>query len=132
MWSFDKSVVTLGFQWKKISQLQFYINLTKLASFAKWLNVLLWTKWLWVRVQLQSLKLQILRLLRARSPLTFSNYECGSTLKRVRDMIRTYSRKRLCWNLFLNKVAGLRPNIAKFMNSFFIEYLRWLLTEFVL
>ena len=27
-----------------------------LASLAKWLSVRLWTKWLWVRVQLQSLK----------------------------------------------------------------------------
>ena len=38
-----------------------------------WLNgwVCLWTKWLWVRVQLLSLKLQILRLLQARSSLTF-------------------------------------------------------------
>ena len=36
-----------------------------------WLSVRLWTKWLWVRVQLQSLKLQISRLLRARISLTF-------------------------------------------------------------
>ena len=35
------------------------------------LSVRLRTKWLWVRVQLQSLKLQILHLLRARSSLTF-------------------------------------------------------------
>ena len=35
------------------------------------MSVRLWTKWLWVRVQLQSLNLQILRLLRTRSPLTF-------------------------------------------------------------
>ena len=41
------------------------------ASLAKWLSVRLWTKWLWVRVQLQSLKLQISRLLRAKSSLTF-------------------------------------------------------------
>ena len=31
----------------------------------------LWTKWLWVRISLLSLKLQIWRLLRARSCLTF-------------------------------------------------------------
>ena len=35
----------------------------------KWLSVRLGTKWLWVRVQLQSLKLKILRLLPARSPV---------------------------------------------------------------
>ena len=46
-------------------------QLNRLASLAKWLSVRLWTKWLWVRVQLQSLKLQILRLLLARSSLTF-------------------------------------------------------------
>ena len=44
------------------------------AQFGWWLSVRLWTKWLWVRVQLQSLKLQILRLLRARSFLTLGNY----------------------------------------------------------
>ena len=32
-------------------------HLTELASLAKCLSVRLWTKWLWVRVQLQSLKL---------------------------------------------------------------------------
>ena len=42
-----------------------------LVSLAKWLSVRLWTKWLWVQVQLQSLKLQILHLFKARSSLTF-------------------------------------------------------------
>ena len=42
-----------------------------LASLAKWLSVRLRTKWLWVRVPFQSLKLQILRLFRARSSLKF-------------------------------------------------------------
>ena len=46
-------------------------HLTKLASLVKWLSVRLRTKWFWVRVQLQSLHLQISRLLRARSSLTF-------------------------------------------------------------
>ena len=40
--------------------------------YAKSLSVRLRTKWLWIRVKLQSLKLQISRLLRARSSLTFS------------------------------------------------------------
>ena len=43
----------------------------------------------WVRVQLQSLKLQISRLLRASS-LTFRQTECRFTLKRIRDMTKTY------------------------------------------
>ena len=46
-------------------------TLNHLAKLAKWLSVRLATKWLWVRVQLQSLKLQISRLLRGRSSLTF-------------------------------------------------------------
>ena len=37
-------------------------NLAKLASLAKWLSVRLRTKWFWVRVQLQSLKLLLLIL----------------------------------------------------------------------
>ena len=46
-------------------------TLNPLAKLAKWLSVRLRTKWLWVRVPLQSLNLQIWRLLRARSSLTF-------------------------------------------------------------
>ena len=46
-------------------------TLNHLAKLAKWLSVRLRTKWFWVRVQLQSLYLQISRLLRARSSLTF-------------------------------------------------------------
>ena len=57
------------------------------------LSVRLLTKRLWVRVQLQSLKLQILRLLWARPSLTFrQTIEFGFTLKLVRDMIITWSK----------------------------------------
>ena len=59
---------------------------------AKWLSVRLQTKWFWVQVQLQSLKLQISRLLRAKSSLSFRIQECGFTLKCVSDMTRTYSQ----------------------------------------
>ena len=52
-------------------QISTHKQLNHLASLAKWLSVHLWTKWLWVRVQLQSLKLQISRLFQARSSLTF-------------------------------------------------------------
>ena len=40
------------------------------TSLAKWLSVLLRIEWLWVRIPFLSLKLQIFRLLRARSSLT--------------------------------------------------------------
>ena len=49
-------------------------QLNHLAGLAKWLSVRLWTKWFWVRVQLQSLKLEISCLFRARSSLTFRRY----------------------------------------------------------
>ena len=45
-------------------------QLNHLACLAKWLSVRLRSKWLLVRVPLQSLNLQIWRLLRARSSLT--------------------------------------------------------------
>ena len=60
-------------------------------QFGQWLSVRFRAKWFWVRVQLQSLKLQISRLLRARSSLTFRQLQCGFTVKRVRDMTRRYS-----------------------------------------
>ena len=68
-------------------------HLAKLASgLAKWLSVRLRTKWLWVQILLLSLKLQIWRLLQARSSLTFrQTIECRFTLKVVRDTIITYS-----------------------------------------
>ena len=55
-------------------------QLTNLASLAKWLSVHLRTKWLWVRVLLQSLKLQISRLFRARSCLTFRQLQSVDSL----------------------------------------------------
>ena len=49
----------------------FITQLNQFASLAKWLSVRLWIEWLWLRVPLQSLKLQISRLLPAESSLTF-------------------------------------------------------------
>ena len=64
-----------------------------MASLAKWLSVGLLTKWLWIRITLLSLKLQIRRLLWARSSSTFrQTIECRFTLKLVRDMIITYNQ----------------------------------------
>ena len=50
-------------------------QLNHLVSWAKCLSVRLQTKWFWARVQLQSLKLHILRLCSARSSLTSGNYK---------------------------------------------------------
>ena len=50
---------------------QTHNHLDKLTSLAKWLNVSLRTKWLWVRVLLQSLKLQISCLFQARNSLMY-------------------------------------------------------------
>ena len=62
-----------------------------LASLAKWFSVRLRTKWLWIRIMLLSLKLQIWRLLSARSSLTFKQIiECGFTLKLVQNIIITH------------------------------------------
>ena len=50
-------------------------------------------KWLWVRILLLPLKLQIWCLLRARSSLTSRQIiECSFNMKLVRDMIITYSQ----------------------------------------
>ena len=60
------------------------------------MSVRLRTKWFWVRVSLLSLKLEIWRLLRARSFLTFKQtIECGFTLKLVHDMIITYRQESI-------------------------------------
>ena len=57
----------------------------------KRLSVRLRTKWFWVRVQLQSLKLQISRVSSKEFLDIQVTIECWFTLKRVRDMTRTYS-----------------------------------------
>ena len=63
------------------------------TSLTKLLSVCLRTKWLGVWIPLLLLKLQISRLLWARSSLTFrKTIECGFTLKLVHDMIRTFSQ----------------------------------------
>ena len=67
----DYLIPMLIFKWLQLDLNQKPVQKWTLASLAKWLNVRLWTKWLWVRVQLQSLKLHISCLLWARSSLTF-------------------------------------------------------------
>ena len=65
-------------------------QLNRLASWAKWSSVRWWTKLLWVRIPLLSLKLQTECLLHDRSSLTSrQTRECGFTLKLDHDMIFT-------------------------------------------
>ena len=65
----------------------------------KCLGACLQAKWLWVRLLLQSNKLQILCLFRARSSLTFrqSSLTCTFTLKCIGDMTTTYSHGNYYW-----------------------------------
>ena len=58
-------------QSKALYRKVFTTQLNHLASLPKWLSVHLWTKWLWIQVLLQSLKLQMSRLFWARGFLTF-------------------------------------------------------------
>ena len=77
-----------------LAKLATWLNgLSVLSVLAKWLSVGLWTKWLWVQVQLQSLKFQISRLVPVRRSLTFRHLQsCGFPLKHVRDTMRTHSQ----------------------------------------
>ena len=61
------------------------------ASLAKWLNVCLQTKCLWVWILLLSLELQICCLFRVRSSLTSrQTIECRFTLKLAHEIALTY------------------------------------------
>ena len=80
-------------------------HLAKLANLSKWLSVSLWTKWLWVRIPLLSPKLQIWRLLRARSSLIFrQTIEYRFPLKLVRT-----------WQWYTEK-----DNVAEFQRFCFL------------
>ena len=59
---------------------QSHLVCKRTLKLAKWLSIRLRTKWLWVRVQLQIVKLQISRLVRARSSLTFRQLESEESL----------------------------------------------------
>ena len=78
-------------------------SLSSATNNQPWLNVHLRTKWLWVRVPLQSLKLQIFHLFGERSSLPFRQItiECGFTLKHVRDMIRTFNKLKFLFTSLL-------------------------------
>ena len=55
---------------------------------------------MWVKIPLQSLKLQILRLFQARSSLPFWQLQSGFTLNRICDMIGTCSQNPLIFVWF--------------------------------
>ena len=79
--------------------------LAKLANFAEWLSVRLQTKWLWVRVPLQLRKSQIWPASCKEILDIRAIAECRFTLKRVSDIIITYSQIRytfycLCHNKY--------------------------------
>ena len=75
------------------------------------MGVYLQTTWLWVWIPLQSLKLQIWCLLRARSSLTFTQtIECRFTLNLICNTIITYSHK---------SVLSIRSSHLKLVNWHF-------------
>ena len=59
------------------------VQLNHLARFVKWLSVGWRTKWLWVRVPLMWLRLQVLRLFWTRSSLTFWEIQNEDSLSDV-------------------------------------------------
>ena len=102
------------------------------------MSVRLRTKCLWVRIPLQSLKLQILCLFPARSSLTLRQLQCRFTLKCVCNMIKTHSLRwvtcfsGLCsplqifsnfWNYALHKICN------KIEQSKFINTVKWRLSS---
>ena len=100
---FSKQAPYLKFKWQcqdsnpqPFSRKRTLNHLTKLSFFKKRPLGRLRTKWLWVRILLLSLTLQILRLLQAKSSLTFrQTIECRFTLTLVCDMIIIYN----LWNI---------------------------------
>ena len=69
------------------------VHLNHLLSLAKWLSVRLRTERLWLRVKLQSLKLDIAPVSSKEFLHIQANTEYGFTLKCVCDMTRTYSER---------------------------------------
>ena len=96
-------------------------HLAKLANLAKWLSVHLRTKWLWIRIALPSLKLQLWRLLWARSSSTFKQtIECGFTMKT--DMWHDNNIQSV---ILSGKFISLKPSLfAKSFQIlwFFLDY----------
>ena len=96
-------------------------HLAKLANLAKWLSVHLRAKWLWIRIALPSLKIQLWRLLWTRSSSTFKQtIECGFTLKT--DMWHDNNIQSV---ILTGKFISLKPSLfAKSFQIlwFFLDY----------
>ena len=80
------------FKWLQLRDCNYVTaTLNHLVSLVKWLSVRLWTKWFWIRVQLQSLKTSDFAPALSKEFLYIqATIECGFTLTRVRHMTRTY------------------------------------------
>ena len=83
-----------------------------LARLAKWLSVRLRIKWLWVRDQLQSLKLQISRLLRARSSLKFSQLQSMDSFWNAYVTWQENTVRFFCWYWTKNKFGALETQAS--------------------
>ena len=98
------------------------------------MSVHLQTKWLWVRILLLSLKLQIWHLIWARSSLTFrQTIECRFTLKLVCDMMITYNLNCTVLSMYferfqINMRTGKHLFSSKYhdgsLGSFSLQYSR--------
>ena len=76
-------------------------------------------KWLWVRVQLQSLNFRFCNSFGKEFLDAQAALECGFTLKRVRDMLSTYS--------LMNRTDKYSPSLAKWLNVRL--QIKWLLVR---
>ena len=67
----------------------------KSVSLTKWLSFHLLTKWLWVQIQLQLLKISVILSVLSKKFLDiWATAECRFTLKHVCDMIKTHIHAR--------------------------------------
>ena len=71
-----------------------------MASLTRWLSVRLRTKWLWVRVQLESFKLKILTpdQIPSRLPITLAQLKAGNNSEELKNEIR-----QLLYSLYRSK-----------------------------
>ena len=85
-----------------------YLVRKRILILAKWLSVHLWTKCCGfeVRGSLQSLQTSDLAPVSSKEFLDIqAAIECGFTLKRVRDMITTYSQCLSCYILLTDQIS---------------------------
>ena len=105
-------------------------TLNHLTKLPKSLSFRLRTKCLWVWIPLLPLKLQIWRLLRARSSLTFrETVECRFILKLVPDMTITYSKSGV-FNFivhfkFFYIVTARLKSFVTFIQDIFSKIVLW-------